>query len=156
MYEPHTSANLAEGLKETVLEWKLERPGTTIAVTTYNARNIVNAVSEAGLGPQIGCFAHTINLASQKATGLNQISRLLGKVRRIVSFFHRSPTAAHILQRKQEMLIQDVTTQWNSSYDMLERYFEQQAAVSSALTEQALKKKAISTLSDQEDGRGGN
>lgn len=157
MYEQHTSANLAEGLKETALEWKLERPGTTIAVTTDNARNIVNAVIEAGMGPQIGCFAHTINLASQKATGLNQIARLLGKVRRVVSFFHRSPTAAHILERKQEMLslakhclIQDMTTRWNSGYDMLERYLEQQAAVYAALTEQALKKKEISTLSDQE------
>ncbi|XP_041834649.1 zinc finger BED domain-containing protein 4-like [Melanotaenia boesemani] len=157
IYEQHTSANLAEMLKETVQEWKLERPGTKITVTTDNARNIVSAVSESGLGPQIGCFAHTINLASQKATELNQISRLLGKVRRIVTFFHRSPTAAHILENKQEMLniakhklIQDVTTRWNSSYDMLVRYLEQQAAVYSALTEKALKKKDISVLSDVE------
>ena len=53
MYEQHTSANLVEGLKETVLEWKLERPGTTSTVTTDNARNMVNVVSEAGMGPQI-------------------------------------------------------------------------------------------------------
>lgn len=156
MHEQHTSANLAEGLKEAVLEWNLERPGTTIAVTTDNARNKVNAVIEAGMGPQIGCFAHTINLASQKATSLNQLARLLGKVRRVVTFFHRSLTAAHILERKQEMLslakhclIQDVSTRWNSSYDMLVRYLEQQAAVYTGLTEQPLKKKDISTLSDQ-------
>ena len=72
-----------------------------------------------------------------------------------MSFFHRSPTAAHILEGKHEMLnvakhtfIQDVTTRWSSSYDMLERYLEQQAAVYSILTEKALKKKDISTLSD--------
>ena len=158
IYEQHTSANLAEGLKGTVLEWKLERPGTTIPVTTDNARNIVNAVKEAGLGPQIGCFPHTINLASQKATGLNQVSRVLGRVRRIVSFFHRSSTAAHILESKQEMLnvpkhtlIQDVPDRWNSSHNMLERYLEQQAAVYSALTEKVIKKnKDITTLSDQD------
>lgn len=109
------------------------------------------------MGPQIGCFAHTINLTSQKATSLNQLARLLGKVRHVVAFFHCSPTAAHILERKQDMLvlakhclIQDVTTRWNSSYDMLVRYLEQQAAVYAALTEQALKKKDISTMSDQE------
>lgn len=158
LYEQHTSTNLAGELKQAVLEWKLERPGTIIPVTTDNARNIVNSVSEAGLGPQIGCFAHTINLASQKATGLNQVSRVLGRVRRIVSFFHHSTTAAHILESKQEMLdlpkhtlIHDVTTRWNSSYDMLERYIEQQAAVFSALRENALKKnKDITTLSDQD------
>ncbi len=130
------------GTKGAVLEWELERPGTTITVTTDNAKNTVNAVSEAGPSPQIGCFAHTINLASQKAAGLNQVSRVLGQVRGIVSFFHRIPTAAHVLESKQEMLnvpkhtlTQDVTTRWNSSYDMLERYCEQQAAVYSALTE---------------------
>ena len=54
---------------------------------------------------------------------------------------------AQTLERKQEMLnipkrtlIHDVTTRLNSSYDMLERYLEQQAGVSSALTEKTLKK----------------
>jgi len=52
VYEQHTSTHLAEKLQEAVTEWKLEKP-RTIAVTTDNARNIVNAVNEAGLGPQI-------------------------------------------------------------------------------------------------------
>ncbi|KAI4829903.1 hypothetical protein KUCAC02_001563 [Chaenocephalus aceratus] len=123
LYEQHTSTHLAEVLKEVVSEWKLERPGNTIPVTTDNARNIVNAISEAGLGPQIGCFAHTINLAAQKSTGINKVSRLLSRIRSVVSFFHRSTTAA---QYKQEMLnvpkhklIHDVPTRWNSSYDMV-------------------------------------
>ncbi|KAJ8353394.1 hypothetical protein SKAU_G00209610 [Synaphobranchus kaupii] len=157
VYEQHTSTHLAEELQEAVAEWKLERPRTTIAVTTDNARNIVNAVSEAGLGPHIGCFAHTLNLASQKAMAVNQVSRLLGKIRRAVSFFHRSTTAAHILESKQEMLhlpkhslIIDVSMRWNSSYAMVERYLEQQAAVYSAPTERTLKNKEIANLSDQE------
>ena len=166
LYDQHTSANLAEGLKEAVLEWKLERPGTSIPVTTDNARNIAKAVTEAGLGPQIGCFAHTINLASQKAIALNQVDRLLGKVRRVVAFFHRSTTAAHILETKQVMLkrdnidannnkqqvhklIHDVKTRWNSSYDMLQRYIEQQVAVYSALADKSIKKD-ISALSEQD------
>ena len=53
-------------------------------------RNIVNVVYEEGPGPQIACFAHTLNLASQKDMAVNQVSRLLGKIRRAVSFFHRS------------------------------------------------------------------
>lgn len=135
------------------------RQNTTIPVTTDNAKNIVNASNAAGFSPHIGCFAHTVNLASQKALGVNQISRLLGKVRRVVTFFHKSTTAAAALKAKQEMLqlpphklVQDVTTRWNSSYDMLTHYSEQQAAVYSALTEKDVKKSAkdLITLSDQD------
>lgn len=73
IYEQHTSR---EKPKDVVPEWKLERPRTSIAVTTNNAKNIVHAVCETGLGPQVGCFAHSINLAQQKATA-SQVSRLL-------------------------------------------------------------------------------
>lgn len=159
IYDAHTSENLAEVLREAVVEWKLDRPNVTIPVTTDNAKNIVNATKEAGLSPHIGCFAHTVNLASQKGLGVNQMSRLLGKVRKVVTFFHRSTTAAAVLKAKQDLLqlpphklVQDVITRWNSSYDMLERYLEQQAAVYSALTEKNIKKsvKDLITLSDQD------
>lgn len=158
--ESHTSEDLAKGMTEAVEVWKLERDNVTIPVTTDNARNIVNAVvGAAGLGPQIGCFAHVINLASQKAMAVQQISRLLAKIRKIVTFFHRSTTAAHVLKTKQELLqlpvhklIQDMPTTWNSSYDMIERYIEQQAAVYSAITDKSVKKnvKDIMTLSEND------
>ena len=105
-------------------------------------------MKEAGLGPQIGCFAHVINLAYQRGITSHKMDRLLGRIRKVVSFFHRSTTAAHVLKTKQEMLqlpthklIQDVPTRSNSTYDMLECYLERQAAIFSALTDKALKKK---------------
>ena len=62
----HTSVNFGEELRAVVAVWKLERDNVTIPVTTDNAKNIVNTVALAGLGKHIGCFAHIINLASQK------------------------------------------------------------------------------------------
>ncbi len=157
LYKSHTGTHLAQVLTQAVEEWKLERPNTNIPVTTDNAKNQINAVNEAGLWPQIGCFAHAVNLASQKGITVNKMDRLLGRIRKVVSYFHRSTTAAHVLKTKQEMLklpthklIPDVPTSWNSTYDMFERYLEQQAAIYSALTEKTLKKnvKDIITLSD--------
>lgn len=65
--------------------------GSTIPVATDNRRNVVSASSEAP--SQIGCFAHQNNLAAQKATGINQVSMLLGRVRSVVSFSHHSTIA---------------------------------------------------------------
>ena len=102
-------------------KWKLERPNAKIPVTTDNAQNIVNASKQAGMSPHIGCFAHTLNLATQKGLGVNQMSRILGKVRRIVAFFHRSTTAAASFNSRQKdlklnphKLVQDVFLTWNS------------------------------------------
>lgn len=145
LYESHTSTNLAQVLIGAVAGWRLKRHNacSNIPVTTDNARNQVNAVTEAGLGPQISCFAHVINLACQRGISVNQMDRFLGRIRKVVSFFHRSTTATHVLKTKKEMLqlpahklIHDVI-RWNSTYDMLERYLEQ--------TEKTLKK--IETLS---------
>lgn len=88
---------------------------------------------------QIGCFGHVIKMTVQ------QISHVIEKTRKLVTFFHRSTTVARMLKTKQEKLPvhklnQDVITRWNSSHDMLERYSEQEAAMYSAMTDKAVKK----------------
>ncbi len=104
---------------------------------------------EAGLSPHIKCFAHTLNLVSQAGLNVSRVSRLLGRVRKVVAFFHRSATATAVLTEKQKMLeiashklIMDVVTRWNSSMDMLERYLEQQAAITTALLSTEVRKNA--------------
>ena len=136
MTESHTAANLAEVLSSAVTYWDLKRMGKNPSITTDNASNIVNGVRDANLYPHVRCFAHTINLATQRGLKVAQMDRLLGRVHRIVSFFHRSAVASATLKGKQTMLsipehklIQDVSTRWNSSYEMLSRYLEQQAAI---------------------------
>lgn len=80
-------------------------------------------------------------------------------MRRIVTFFHSSSTATHILKEKQSALqlpehklIQDVRTRWNSSFDMMSRYLEQQLAIFATFHHKDVKKniKDIVTLSETE------
>jgi hypothetical protein len=93
IYQSHTGTNLAQVLLGAVAEWKLERPNSNIPTTKDNAKSQANAVIEAELGPQIACFAHVIHLASQRGISVNQMDRLLGRIRKVVSFFHRGTTA---------------------------------------------------------------
>lgn len=88
----------------------------------------------------IGCFAHTLNLASQAGLKVPAVAQLLGRVRRIASFFHRSTVASRKLKEKQKILnlpahklVTDGVTRWNSTLEMLECFLEQQPAISAAL-----------------------
>ena len=139
MHESHTGENIGSFLKETLAEWNLTKFGQ-IPVVTDNASNMDIAVARADMFPHVKCLAHTINLAAQKALGINAVSRLLGRIRRIVSFFHRSSTAAQLLKVKQSSLslpvhklMIDVSTRWNSAYDMVHRYLEQQPVIAATL-----------------------
>lgn len=137
IYESHTGAHLAELLSRVVEEWQLS--DKSVVLVTDNASNMIVA-AQVGKFPHVKCFAHTLNLASQRALKVATLSRLLGRVRRISTFFHRSTRASHCLKEKQKCLglknhklITDVPTRWNSAYDMVERFLEQQPAVCATL-----------------------
>ncbi|XP_041706895.2 E3 SUMO-protein ligase ZBED1-like isoform X1 [Coregonus clupeaformis] len=155
--EAHTGKNIGALLREACMEWKIYDKNP--AIVTDNARNMIVASAEAQFSPHITCFAHTLNLASQKGLGVDRASRLLGKVRKIVGYFHRSPIACHALQEKQTLmdlpkhkLIQDIITRWNSSFEMLERFLEQQPAIMATLMSKDLRKGVtdVGTLSESD------
>ncbi|KAK0147119.1 Zinc finger BED domain-containing protein 1 [Merluccius polli] len=152
----HTGKNVGALLKQACADWNLldKEP----ALVTDNATNMILAGAEAEMSPHVMCFAHTINLATQKAFKVDTVARMLGRVRRVVGFFHRSVRAAEILQDKQKQLalpihklIQDMSTQWNSTQNMLERVLEQQPAISAALMSRDLRRgEEINTLKDKD------
>lgn len=157
--ESHTGENLGSALANTAAHWNTIREHNINCVVTDNAINMKVAVQVSELGPHLGCFAHTVNLASKRALSVGCVDRLLGRVRRIVAYFHRSPKATHILQEKLKLLsitgatklIMDVSTRWNS-YDMLERFLVFELAVMEALMSKDVRKdlKAIVTLSEDD------
>ena len=156
MPDSHTGSNIAAVITEALAEWGIpNRP----PLVTDNASNMTVAGKELQSDPHIGCFAHCLNLAAQKALKLNMVSKILGKVRRIVAFFHRSTTAAALLRDKMKLiqgkelkLIHDVPTRWNSAADMLERYLLLQPALYATLVSKELNKgnSEISLLNEDE------
>jgi len=61
-------------LPEAVTEWRLQRGSSTIPVTTDDAKKYGECNATAGLGPHIGCFAHTVYLAAKNAVSISQVS----------------------------------------------------------------------------------
>lgn len=88
----HTAENLAEVLTNAVEEWGLKK-SQPVAITTDNASNIVSGISNISseFSPHIRCFAHTLNLATQRAIKCQQVDRVAGRIRRIVFFFTEVP-----------------------------------------------------------------
>ena len=77
------------------------------------------------------------------------MSEILRKCRRVVQYFHKSTTAFTQLKRKQEnllppefkelKLIQDVSTRWNSTFDMLQRLINLMPAVNAFVLDSSIK-----------------
>lgn len=47
---------------------------------------------------------HTINLATKRGLEVPKLNQLVGRVRRVVSYFHRSPKASRLLKEKLALL----------------------------------------------------
>ena len=99
--ESHKGENIGEVLRNAATEWGCL---TVVGLTTDNASNMKIAAKSANIPVHIGCFAHTINLASNKAVEVKSVELLLGKIRSLVAFFHKSTTAASVLREKQNLL----------------------------------------------------
>ena len=64
VFESHPGFHLAELLSDVVKEWQLTEKA--VVLVTDNASNMIVA-AQVGHFPHVRCFAHTLNLASQRA-----------------------------------------------------------------------------------------
>lgn len=149
MHGSHTAENLTEDLQHNLEKWGINLSNTSI--TTDNAANIVLAIEKCNPQPMchVRCMAHVLNLSTRKGLEVTQVQRLLSRVRKVVQYFHKSPLASNVLRRTLSQLemqdlrpIIDVTTRWNSSYDMVERYLHLYPAISATLGNCQLRKQA--------------
>ena len=115
----------------------------------------MNAAKQAELSLHVRCVAHTINLATQRGLQVSQINRLSWEDKAHSKVFAQEHNSygsfdQSLLELPQHKLINDVPTRWNSSYDMMQRFLEQQTAIEAVLLTKDVKKNAkdVHFLSD--------
>jgi len=133
----HTAYNIAAELSAVITEWKLDNK--VVRITTDNARNVKNTVDSLEF-THFGCIGHTLQLSISRGLQLGFISRVLGRVRKLVEHFHKSTKATYALRQKQQLLgvpehalVQQCETRWSSTFAMLERIVEQQESLCAVL-----------------------
>ena len=139
MYASHTADDLNETLDDVLLQWNMN-PAKMSAITTDNASN--NQKAFASRFVWLPCFGHNLDLAVRKSLALEQVSSALVKLRKLVSAFNRSTKRKRELQVKQtdkhlplHQPIHDEPTRWGSTYDMIHRFIEQQAALCAVIAD---------------------
>lgn len=128
--ERHTATYLEEKLLTTCNKSDIQLNKIS-AIVTDNVANICQAVCDVfGKEKQLSCFAHTLNLVPNNVLDENpNIKELINKVKSIVTFFKQSVIATDELRKAQFTnvplkLLQDVSTRWNSTFYMLERFLK--------------------------------
>jgi len=129
-------------------------PLTAVAITTDNARNMVNLTTcKEGGFQRVPCFAHTLQLAIKdglsSGTDKNRkggVDRALAKARKLVTHFSHSIPSRNALKNAQLecgmvtstqhslQLVQDVVTRWNSQLAMLQRLVKLKDALERTMT----------------------
>lgn len=148
----HTGEAIADHLEQMRKKWM---PLVVPTAVTDNAANEKKAF-DILKWHRFGCYGHRINLTVKKALQVNEVSRIVGKGRKLVTLFHQSSSLSDLLKAKQSLvlqgesihhkLIQDVPTRWNSTYLMLSRLLEQMPAIMAVATDATVNKAAATTL----------
>ncbi|XP_063399690.1 E3 SUMO-protein ligase ZBED1-like [Mytilus trossulus] len=149
MPERHTGENLSERLKSTISEFELD--GKIVSSVHDNARNM-NCASEKCDFDDMRCFGHTIQLCIKPCLEIPAIAKLTSRARKLVGHFKHSTTITAEMRKRQKLfglrqneLIQDVVTKWNSTQLMIERLCEQRRVITDVMLDTTVTKKKLIT-----------
>ena len=112
----HTAGNIKKVVTDILFDYGIVEK--VIAATTDNGTNIVKAIELLEF-LHMPCIGHTLNMAVKKCFDLNQVSRALARVHKLVGHIHRSTKAMSKLHEKLgiecHQLINDCVTRWGST-----------------------------------------
>ena len=138
--ERHFAEACAEQFLTVARKWEIEGKVTTIG--TDSARNMI-AAARLLTFEHMPCIAHILQRSITVSLSDSGFVHALSKSHKIVGHFKHSPANIAELQaqqaalgQKQEPLVQDVPTRWNSTVDMVKRLNRNQAAIKATLDQQ--------------------
>lgn len=122
----HNAQNIADSISLMLAKWGLL--SKVVTVTTDNDSTMKKACDILEF-KHLPCLAHTINLLAQDILKLAAVNVIISKCKRIVTYFKQSTIATAKLKEAQNtneplLLIQDVSTRWNSAYAMVKRILQ--------------------------------
>ena len=135
--ERHFAEECAEQFQTVARKWGIEGKVTTIGTD--------NMIAAARILPydHMPCIAHILPRSITVSLSDSGFVGALAKCRKTVGHFKHSPANTAELQveqgalgQKQEPLIQDVPTRWNSMLEMVKRLIRNQAAIKATLDQQ--------------------
>lgn len=131
----HCAGNIANSLSAVLNEWNLLNKVVTI-VTDNDA--YMKKACELMKIKHLPCVSHAINLLVHDLLKIDSMVPLLGKGKRIVSFFKSSSIATEKLKNAQTSercyaLIQEVPTRFNSAYCTIQRIILVNDSISAVL-----------------------
>ncbi|XP_028658775.2 zinc finger BED domain-containing protein 4-like [Erpetoichthys calabaricus] len=137
--QTHTAAHIMESMSVLMTDWGIS--GKIQCMVTDNAANLV-ATAQLLKVRHVPCFAHTLNLVVKKAIDQTpKLQEIHQNAKKIVSLFRSSCNAKEKLSEMHQLMgrpvqkvVQEVDTRWNSTYDMLQRLYDQREAVGAALS----------------------
>ncbi|XP_048852654.1 E3 SUMO-protein ligase ZBED1-like [Brienomyrus brachyistius] len=143
--DDHTGAMIAQGLRDALETWGLQECHL-VCVTTDNATNNISAM-ELNEWERLQCFGHRLQLAIENAlkaltpaSTKQAVERAVGVCKKVVSAFSNSwkrkrdlAKAQAVLGLPPHQLITETPTRWGSRQQMIERFLEQEKALSQVL-----------------------